>query len=166
MKKEALAQVFPVNFAKFLRTPFLQNTSGRLLLFQWIYLNGCKLYHLSIFACSTRSDFYRLYKIQKENLKKLLESFTAFLYFDWLQESFQKFQYQSYLGSRLRQSKEISRSFEVDKMFRYLLQSSLRTIDNTENIRLRYYSVFQIKFLLNFFTSNNLLRKNQKRNVL
>ena len=30
--KEFLTQVFPVNFAKFLRTPFLQNTSGRLLL--------------------------------------------------------------------------------------------------------------------------------------
>ena len=27
-----LAQAFPVNFLKFLRTPFLQNTSGRLLL--------------------------------------------------------------------------------------------------------------------------------------
>ena len=26
---------FPVNFAKFLRTPFLQNTSGRLLLLRW-----------------------------------------------------------------------------------------------------------------------------------
>ena len=33
IKKEALAQVFfPVSFAKFLRTPFLQNTSGRLFL--------------------------------------------------------------------------------------------------------------------------------------
>ena len=31
-KKEALAQVFPVNFAKFLKTLFLQNTSGALLL--------------------------------------------------------------------------------------------------------------------------------------
>ena len=31
LKKEALAQVFPVNFVKFLRTPFSQNTSGRLL---------------------------------------------------------------------------------------------------------------------------------------
>ena len=30
IKKETLAQVFPVNFVKFLRTPFLQNTSGRL----------------------------------------------------------------------------------------------------------------------------------------
>ena len=28
-----LHRCFPVNFAKFLRTPFLQNTSGRLLLF-------------------------------------------------------------------------------------------------------------------------------------
>ena len=32
VKKETLAQVFSVNFAKFLRTPFLQNTSGGLLL--------------------------------------------------------------------------------------------------------------------------------------
>ena len=31
--KETLVQVFPVNFVKFLRTPFLQNNSGRLLLF-------------------------------------------------------------------------------------------------------------------------------------
>ena len=32
-KKETLAQVFSCEFAKFVRTPFLQNTSGRLLLF-------------------------------------------------------------------------------------------------------------------------------------
>ena len=32
IEKEALAQVFSVNFAKFLKTPFLQNTSERLLL--------------------------------------------------------------------------------------------------------------------------------------
>ena len=32
LKKEILAQVFPVNFAKLLRTPFLQNTFGGLLL--------------------------------------------------------------------------------------------------------------------------------------
>ena len=31
-EKETLAQDFPINFAKFLRTPFLQNNSGRLLL--------------------------------------------------------------------------------------------------------------------------------------
>ena len=33
IQKQTLAQVFPVNFAKFLRTSFLKNTSGRLLLF-------------------------------------------------------------------------------------------------------------------------------------
>ena len=33
-KKENLAHCFAVNFVKFLRTPFLQNTSGRLLLEQ------------------------------------------------------------------------------------------------------------------------------------
>ena len=32
IKKEALTQVFPVNFAKFLQTPFLRKTCGRLLL--------------------------------------------------------------------------------------------------------------------------------------
>ena len=32
IKKDSLAQVFPLNFAKFLRTPFLQNTSRQLLL--------------------------------------------------------------------------------------------------------------------------------------
>ena len=32
IKKETLVHVFHVNFAKFLRTPFLQNTSGQLLL--------------------------------------------------------------------------------------------------------------------------------------
>ena len=32
IKKETLTQVFPVNFTKFLRIPFLQKTSGRLLL--------------------------------------------------------------------------------------------------------------------------------------
>ena len=32
LKKRLWHKCFPVNFAKFLRTPFLQNTSGRLLL--------------------------------------------------------------------------------------------------------------------------------------
>ena len=32
LKKRLWHRYFPVNFAKFLRTPFLQNTSGRLLL--------------------------------------------------------------------------------------------------------------------------------------
>ena len=33
-KKRLCHRCFPVNFAVFLRTPFLQNTSGRLLLFE------------------------------------------------------------------------------------------------------------------------------------
>ena len=32
LKKSPWPRCFPVNFAKFLRTPFLQNSSGRLLL--------------------------------------------------------------------------------------------------------------------------------------
>ena len=32
IKKETLTQVFPATFAKSLRTPFLENTSGRQLL--------------------------------------------------------------------------------------------------------------------------------------
>ena len=39
-KKRLWRRCFPVNFVKFLRTPFLQNTSGRLLLksFRTLYL--------------------------------------------------------------------------------------------------------------------------------
>ena len=38
LKKRFWHRCFPVNFAKFLRTTFLQNTSGRLLLFLSIWL--------------------------------------------------------------------------------------------------------------------------------
>ena len=37
LKKRLWQRCFCINFAKFLRTPFLQNTSGRLLLFRYIY---------------------------------------------------------------------------------------------------------------------------------
>ena len=37
IKKRLWHSCFPVNFAKFLRTTFLPNTSGRLLLFYWMY---------------------------------------------------------------------------------------------------------------------------------
>ena len=36
LKKRLWHRCFPVNFAKFVRTPFLQNTSGRLLLYRQI----------------------------------------------------------------------------------------------------------------------------------
>ena len=36
LKKRIWLWCFPVNYVKFLRTPFLQNTSGRLILFRTI----------------------------------------------------------------------------------------------------------------------------------
>ena len=36
LKKRLWHKCFPVNFVKFLRTPFLQNTSGRLLLSRYL----------------------------------------------------------------------------------------------------------------------------------
>ena len=57
---------FPVNFAKYLRTPFLQNTSGRLLLKrQWL---NCKV-----------NDFYykrRFFVRQTENLQQHKSRFS------------------------------------------------------------------------------------------
>ena len=50
LKKILCHRCFPVNFAKFLRTPFLQNTSGRLLLdivlfVGFIYFAALKIPH-------------------------------------------------------------------------------------------------------------------------
>ena len=46
LKKRLWYKCFPVNFAKFLRTPFLQNTSGRLLLiFEEIDIDMFSLHH-------------------------------------------------------------------------------------------------------------------------
>ena len=44
VKKRLWHRCFPVNFVKFLRTPFLQTTSGRLLLFQsrWLKTFVCR----------------------------------------------------------------------------------------------------------------------------
>ena len=44
LKKRPQHRCFPVNFAKFLRTPFSQNTSGRLLLYLLIY--NVEIYNL------------------------------------------------------------------------------------------------------------------------
>ena len=40
IKKETLPQVFPVNYAKFVRITFLQNTSARLLLILRFFLSS------------------------------------------------------------------------------------------------------------------------------
>ena len=41
LKKRLWRRCFPVNFAKFLRTPFLRNTSGRLLLIRLLSALHC-----------------------------------------------------------------------------------------------------------------------------
>ena len=53
IKKRLWHRSFPVNFAKFLRTPFLQNTSGRLLLQR---LLPSLLYRRQIFAITVRNN--------------------------------------------------------------------------------------------------------------
>ena len=57
IKKETRAQLFPVNFVKFLRTSFLQNTSGPLLLFIFIDLLLQQHFYFTSFAflCSLLS---------------------------------------------------------------------------------------------------------------
>ena len=57
MKKRLWHNCFPVNFAKFLKTPFLQNTSGRLLLFlafqkqaPEVFYEKCILEHFAKFT--------------------------------------------------------------------------------------------------------------------
>ena len=42
LEKRLWHRCFPVNFVKFLRTPFLQNTSGRLLLGEIVELISCQ----------------------------------------------------------------------------------------------------------------------------
>ena len=43
LKKRLWHRCFPVNFAKFLKTSFLQNTSGRLLLHHYNWTSKCRL---------------------------------------------------------------------------------------------------------------------------
>ena len=57
IKKESLAQVFPVNFAKSLRTSFLQNTSGRLI-FTVVWPE--KIFNLLMLYAYQRCDFMLL----------------------------------------------------------------------------------------------------------
>ena len=52
IKKRLWHTCFPVNFAKFLRTPFLQNISGRLILNIAKYLRT--LYHRTSVAASEK----------------------------------------------------------------------------------------------------------------
>ena len=81
LKKRLWHRCFPVNFAKFLRTPFLQNTSSRLLLNQntlmnWISPNDRKKKKVSS-SVRLISSLVWLMAAQSEDLasqKKLMKS--------------------------------------------------------------------------------------------
>ena len=60
--KHRRQSLFSVNFAKFLRTPFLQNTSGRLLLQVNIYWN------FLVFFCNKWSIFLHSYSVCYETI--------------------------------------------------------------------------------------------------
>ena len=69
---------FPVNFAKLLRTPFLQNTSGRLLLFKtWLALQ------FSIFLVSSFIENLLLFITfqQKNEIKEEIPWWSSNIYF-------------------------------------------------------------------------------------
>ena len=68
LKKSLWHRCFPVDFVKFLRTPFLKNTSGRLPLVVWIFYSQelfnkgtvlssiiCKLLNVQLFSRNTSS---------------------------------------------------------------------------------------------------------------
>ena len=57
LKKRLWHRYFPVNFAKFLRTPFLQNTCGSLLLIVYPACEKNPLFCVQIIWCSSYSKF-------------------------------------------------------------------------------------------------------------
>ena len=67
LKKRLWHRCFPMNFAKFLRTPFLQNTSGRLLLsslctwYEFIFTVSFQCYKRISFLKNKCSDNFRKY---------------------------------------------------------------------------------------------------------
>ena len=70
IKKDALPQVFSCDFAKFLRKPFLQNTSG------WLLLTSCITYSLQY---SFLMEMYR----KKDVLKNITELAGVSLWILW-----------------------------------------------------------------------------------
>ena len=62
LKKKLWYRCFPLNFAKFLRTPFLQNTSGRLLLDNLLYKDFLHLIQLrnAMFATLATSVLFKM----------------------------------------------------------------------------------------------------------
>ena len=82
LKKRLWHRCFPVNFAKFLRTSFLQNTSGRLLLaVQWkINFNPvpCKRVQEIIFRQEQAQSYIHhrfIFKIKQSKIKNHFDFF-------------------------------------------------------------------------------------------
>ena len=57
---------FPVNISKFLRAPFLQNTSGRLLLFYWFLLRIVVIYTAQKMKFSIKGFFSKYDQIGRK----------------------------------------------------------------------------------------------------
>ena len=91
LKKSLWHRCFPVNFAKFLRTPFLQNTSGRLLLI-FIKINeeikGLNFFENSFLyiACPNNTTFFLK---DTRSVKTLLMRSIYFIFF-WTKTKFDK----------------------------------------------------------------------------
>ena len=66
LKKSLWHRCFPVNFPKFLRTPFLQNTTGRLLLNKVASWGD----RFRSFSCRSLEDFLFISFQQKNKMKK------------------------------------------------------------------------------------------------
>ena len=89
IKKETLALVFSVNFAKFLRTPFLQNTSWRILLEIWVNIPKSAwlvfVLHVPIVIPSLLEPLvtYFNHNCQKRNDRKECFNDFGFFYCSW-----------------------------------------------------------------------------------
>ena len=91
LKKSLWHRCFPVNFAKFLRTPFLQNTSGRLLLI-FIKINeeikGLNFFENSFLYTAYANDATFFLK-DTRSVKTLLMRSIYFIFF-WTKTKFDK----------------------------------------------------------------------------
>ena len=66
LKKRLWHKCFPVNFAKFLKTSFLQNTSGRLLLHHYNWTSKCRLRNTCLGFIKTQCLWYTVFSTSDE----------------------------------------------------------------------------------------------------
>ena len=120
LKKRLWHRCFPVNFAKFLGTPFLQNTSGRLF--------------LTCFVCKRRHS-----KL-KGNVEK---SFTTAGYSDWKHalSSFDEHQVASYHRLAMTYEVIVPQCGDVKEAQNESTTSQMELNDIAVNIRNNFYSI-------------------------